>query len=135
MKRELHLKPAIRSCINHCILRWVFLSDHGVLYSDPPPAVFLDSVSINMVNYMQRYEIVNGTVEAEGATAEVAKTEEGEEESAEGIFFGSVFVLNLFCFCVCILYIDISSNAEKGVPNFWLTALKNNEVTAEEVSY
>lgn len=84
---------------------------------------------------MQRYEIVNGTVEANGAgaTAEVAKTEEGEEESAEGIFFfGSVFVLFL---CVCILYIDISSNAEKGVPNFWLTALKNNEVTAEEVSY
>ena len=25
--------------------------------------------------------------------------------------------------------------AEKGVPNFWLTAMKNNEVLSDEVSY
>lgn len=25
--------------------------------------------------------------------------------------------------------------AEKGVPSFWLTALKNNDVISEEVSY
>lgn len=56
-----------------------------------------------MVNYMQRYEIVNGTVEAEGAAAEVAKTEEGEEESAEGFFF---FFWFSFCFeFVCAFYI------------------------------
>lgn len=73
-------------------------------------------------------------MEAEGATGEVAKTEEGEEESAEGMFGSVLFWICFFCY-VCILDIDVSSNTEKGVPNFWLTALKNNEVTAEEVSY
>ncbi|KAG2718106.1 hypothetical protein I3760_03G205400 [Carya illinoinensis] len=54
--------------------------------------------------YTKRYEIVNGVVEAEGVTDEAAP--EGEDKAAE----------------------------EKGVPEFWLTAMKNNEVLAEEVS-
>ncbi|XP_019088938.1 PREDICTED: nucleosome assembly protein 1;1-like isoform X2 [Camelina sativa] len=55
--------------------------------------------------YTKRYEIVNGTVEVELAP-EDTKVEQGEEKTAE----------------------------EKGVPSFWLTALKNNEVTSEEVT-
>ncbi|XP_041004574.1 nucleosome assembly protein 1;2-like [Juglans microcarpa x Juglans regia] len=54
--------------------------------------------------YTKRYEIVNGVVEAEGVTDEAAT--EGEDKAAE----------------------------EKGVPEFWLTAMKNNEVLAEEIS-
>ncbi|KAK7852906.1 nucleosome assembly protein 1 [Quercus suber] len=55
--------------------------------------------------YTKRYEIVNGVVEAEGV-ADEAKTEEEEDKAAE----------------------------EKGVPDFWLTAMKNNEVLADEIS-
>ncbi|KAM4131923.1 hypothetical protein ACJW30_01G212200 [Castanea mollissima] len=55
--------------------------------------------------YTKRYEIVNGVVEAEGV-ADEAKTEEEEDKAAE----------------------------EKGVPEFWLTAMKNNEVLADEIS-
>ncbi|CAH8353767.1 unnamed protein product [Eruca vesicaria subsp. sativa] len=55
--------------------------------------------------YTKRYEIVNGVVEVEGAPEEV-KTEQGEDKAAE----------------------------EKGVPDFWLIALKNNEITAEEIT-
>ncbi|XP_010438804.1 PREDICTED: nucleosome assembly protein 1;1 isoform X1 [Camelina sativa] len=55
--------------------------------------------------YNKRYEIVNGTVEVELAP-EDTKVDQGEEKTAE----------------------------EKGVPSFWLTALKNNEVTSEEVT-
>ncbi|KAF8050795.1 hypothetical protein N665_1881s0009 [Sinapis alba] len=55
--------------------------------------------------YTKRYEIVTGVVEVEGAPEEV-KTEQGEDKAAE----------------------------EKGVPDFWLIALKNNEITAEEIT-
>ncbi|RID44317.1 hypothetical protein BRARA_I01122 [Brassica rapa] len=55
--------------------------------------------------YTKRYEIVTGVVEVEGAPEE-AKTEQGEDKAAE----------------------------EKGVPDFWLIALKNNEITAEEIT-
>ncbi|XP_010526393.1 PREDICTED: nucleosome assembly protein 1;2-like [Tarenaya hassleriana] len=55
--------------------------------------------------YTKRYEIVNGVVEVEGAPEE-AKAEAGEDKAAE----------------------------DKGVPDFWLIALKNNEVTAEEIT-
>ncbi|CAN8257605.1 unnamed protein product [Cochlearia groenlandica] len=54
--------------------------------------------------YTKRYEIVNGVVEVEGVPEEV-KTE-GDEKAVE----------------------------EKGVPDFWLIALKNNEITAEEIT-
>ncbi|TQD69977.1 hypothetical protein C1H46_044491 [Malus baccata] len=54
--------------------------------------------------YTKRYEIVNCVVEAEGVTNEAATTEEGKDSE------------------------------EKGVPDFWLNAMKNNEVLAEEIS-
>uniref|UniRef100_A0A5B7A9X8 Uncharacterized protein n=1 Tax=Davidia involucrata TaxID=16924 RepID=A0A5B7A9X8_DAVIN len=55
--------------------------------------------------YMKRYDIVNGIVEVEGVTNESA-TNQGEDKAAE----------------------------EKGVPDFWLTAIKTNEVLSEEIS-
>ncbi|KAL2899584.1 Nucleosome assembly protein 1 2 [Bienertia sinuspersici] len=55
--------------------------------------------------YTKRYDIVNGVVEVEGVTNETT-TEQGEEKEPE----------------------------EKGVPNFWLTAMKTNEVLAEEIT-
>ncbi|KAK3410815.1 hypothetical protein EUGRSUZ_J02850 [Eucalyptus grandis] len=56
--------------------------------------------------YTKRYEIVNGIVEVDGVVKEASAVEE-EDKSAEG---------------------------EKGVPNFWLTAMKTNEILAEEIS-
>ncbi|XP_044464151.1 nucleosome assembly protein 1;2-like isoform X2 [Mangifera indica] len=55
--------------------------------------------------YAKRFDIVNGVVEAEGASNEAARDQE-EDKAAE----------------------------EKGVPDFWLTAMKNNEVLAEEIT-
>ncbi|KAL2977851.1 hypothetical protein AAZX31_13G088600 [Glycine max] len=58
--------------------------------------------------YTKRYEIVNGATEVEeGAVKETTPDGEEDQEFA----------------CV-----------EKGVPAFWLTAMKNNEVLAEEIS-
>ncbi|KAK7271976.1 hypothetical protein RJT34_28288 [Clitoria ternatea] len=54
--------------------------------------------------YTKRYEIVNGVIEVEEITNEVMSEE--ENKAAE----------------------------EKGVPNFWLTALKTNEILAEEIT-
>ncbi|KAK8602328.1 hypothetical protein V6N13_058030 [Hibiscus sabdariffa] len=56
--------------------------------------------------YAMRFDIVNGVVEVEGT-----KTEEAGENRGEG-----------------------KDGAEKGVPDFWLVAMKNNEVVAEEIS-
>ncbi|KAF2285132.1 hypothetical protein GH714_038759 [Hevea brasiliensis] len=55
--------------------------------------------------YTKRYEIVNGTVEVDGSTNEATMDHE-ENKAAE----------------------------EKGVPDFWLIAMKNNEVLAEEIT-
>ncbi|KAJ0988015.1 hypothetical protein J5N97_006371 [Dioscorea zingiberensis] len=55
--------------------------------------------------YTKRYEIVNGVVEVESV-----KTETTEETAVAD-----------------------KSNEEKGVPDFWLTAMKTNEVLAEEI--
>ncbi|XP_057978479.1 nucleosome assembly protein 1;4 [Malania oleifera] len=55
--------------------------------------------------YMKRYEIVNGTVDVEGVKSE-ADMDQDKDKSTE----------------------------EKGVPDFWLTAMKTNEVLAEEIS-
>ncbi|CAN7047630.1 unnamed protein product [Brassica rapa subsp. trilocularis] len=55
--------------------------------------------------YTKRCEIVTGVVEVEGLPEEV-KTEQGADKAAQ----------------------------EKGVPDFWLIALKNNEITAEEIT-
>ncbi|XP_010541072.1 PREDICTED: nucleosome assembly protein 1;2-like isoform X1 [Tarenaya hassleriana] len=56
--------------------------------------------------YTKRYEIVNGVVEVE-VTPEEIKAEQGEDKAAE---------------------------ADKGVPDFWLIALKNNDVITEEIT-
>lgn len=55
--------------------------------------------------YAKRYDIVNGIGEAEG-TANEAAMDQGEDKAAE----------------------------EKGVPDFWLIAMKNNEVLTEEIT-
>ncbi|XP_056176435.1 nucleosome assembly protein 1;4-like isoform X2 [Syzygium oleosum] len=55
--------------------------------------------------YTKRYEIVNGIVEVDGVVKEASAAVE-EDKSSE----------------------------EKGVPNFWLTAMKTNEILAEEIS-
>ncbi|CAH8354827.1 unnamed protein product [Eruca vesicaria subsp. sativa] len=52
-----------------------------------------------------KFEIVTGAVEVEGASEEI-KTEQGEDKVVE----------------------------EKGVPDFWLIAVKNNDITAEEIT-
>ncbi|RWR72606.1 nucleosome assembly protein 1/2 isoform X3 [Cinnamomum micranthum f. kanehirae] len=56
--------------------------------------------------YTERYKIVNGVVEVEGVTNEAAEETPTEDKSTE----------------------------EKGVPDFWLTAMKTNEVLADEIS-
>ncbi|GMJ07340.1 NUCLEOSOME/CHROMATIN ASSEMBLY FACTOR GROUP A 02, nucleosome assembly protein 1;2 [Hibiscus trionum] len=56
--------------------------------------------------YAKRYDIVNGVVEVEGTKTEAAVEGQGDDKEAE----------------------------EKGVPDFWLIAMKNNEVLADEIS-
>eukprot|EP00262_Sarcandra_glabra_P000349 TRINITY_DN1040_c0_g1_i5.p1 TRINITY_DN1040_c0_g1~~TRINITY_DN1040_c0_g1_i5.p1 ORF type:complete len:380 (+),score=127.66 TRINITY_DN1040_c0_g1_i5:139-1278(+) len=56
--------------------------------------------------YTKRFDIVNGVVEVEGISNEAAEETPDEEKAAE----------------------------DKGVPDFWLTAMKTNEVLAEEIS-
>ncbi|KAK4791630.1 hypothetical protein SAY86_032043 [Trapa natans] len=55
--------------------------------------------------YTKRYEIVNGIVEVEGISVEAEKDQEEDKASDE-----------------------------KGVPDFWLNAMKNNEVLSEEIN-
>ncbi|XWS72192.1 hypothetical protein CRYUN_Cryun02cG0019200 [Craigia yunnanensis] len=55
--------------------------------------------------YAKRYDIVNGVGEAEGTPNEAAM-DQGEDKAVE----------------------------EKGVPDFWLTAMKNNEVLSDEIT-
>ncbi|KAK8547246.1 hypothetical protein V6N13_097962 [Hibiscus sabdariffa] len=55
--------------------------------------------------YAKRYDIVNGAGEAEGTTNETVM-DQGEDKAAE----------------------------EKGVADFWLIAMKNNEVLSEEIT-
>lgn len=90
------------------------------------------SAFLTLLIHIQRYEIVNGVVEVEGAPEEV-KTEQGEDKAAEGVCywllalkFVKSYISNVMKTCF---------PAEKGVPDFWLIALKNNEITAEEVRY
>ncbi|KAF3785788.1 Nucleosome assembly protein 1 [Nymphaea thermarum] len=56
--------------------------------------------------YAKRYDIVNGVVEVESAKSE------SPEENA----------------------VDDKASTEKGVPEFWLTAMRNNEVLADEIT-
>ncbi|GAA0143415.1 chromatin/chromatin-binding, or -regulatory protein [Lithospermum erythrorhizon] len=54
--------------------------------------------------YLTRYEVVNGVTEVEGTTYESTTDE------------------------------DTNNSAGKGVPHFWLTAMKNNEILSEEIT-
>ncbi|PHT52157.1 hypothetical protein CQW23_06619 [Capsicum baccatum] len=56
--------------------------------------------------YTKRFDIVNGVVEVDGAVTEVPAADQEEDKAA----------------------------VEKGVPDFWFTAMKNNDVLAEEIS-
>lgn len=60
--------------------------------------------------YAKRYEIVNGVVEAEGVAVVASEETPSEEITSEE-----------------------KRVSEKGVPCFWLTAMKTNEVLAEEI--
>ncbi|XP_059299589.1 nucleosome assembly protein 1;4-like isoform X1 [Lycium ferocissimum] len=57
--------------------------------------------------YTKRYEIVNGVVEVEGVN--VAPVDQGDNKGT-------------------------GDGTEKGIPNFWLIAMQNNEILAEEIS-
>ncbi|KAF6155484.1 hypothetical protein GIB67_010676 [Kingdonia uniflora] len=59
---------------------------------------------VDVLRELQRYEIVNGVMEVEGVTDEASKDQE-EDKATE----------------------------EKGVPEFWLNALKTNEVLSDIV--
>ncbi|XP_059276689.1 nucleosome assembly protein 1;2-like isoform X1 [Lycium ferocissimum] len=54
--------------------------------------------------YTKRFDIVNGVVEVDGSVTEAAAADQKEEA------------------------------VEKGVPDFWFTAMKNNDVLAEEIT-
>ncbi|KAK4344325.1 hypothetical protein RND71_037419 [Anisodus tanguticus] len=57
--------------------------------------------------YTKRFDIVNGVVEVDGAVIEAAAAAD-QEENKDAV--------------------------EKGVPDFWFTAMKNNDVLAEEIT-
>ncbi|GJM89591.1 hypothetical protein PR202_ga05799 [Eleusine coracana subsp. coracana] len=63
--------------------------------------------------YTKRYEIVNGVVEVEGVTKESADEAPAEQKPADET--------------------PADQKAEKGVPDFWLNAMKNHEILAEEI--
>ncbi|TVU04389.1 hypothetical protein EJB05_50042 [Eragrostis curvula] len=66
--------------------------------------------------YTKRYEIINGVVEVEGITNEHADEPPAEQKPAgeEG-------------------KVTMHPADEKGVPDFWLNAMKNHEILAEEI--
>lgn len=79
---------------------------------------------------LQRYDIVNGVVEVDGLKDEAA-TNQTDVDSKEGnIFTIWSYLIFYLCFLSLIIINDFS---EKGVPDFWLTAMKTNEILAEEV--
>ena len=79
---------------------------------------------------------MNGVGEAEGTPNEAAM-DQGEDKADEGMI---LLILVLFFFIssflsLCTGIYTIMLYSEKGVPDFWLTAMKNNEVLSDEVSY
>ncbi|KAL6618871.1 hypothetical protein ACP70R_034010 [Stipagrostis hirtigluma subsp. patula] len=63
--------------------------------------------------YTKRYEIVNGVIDVEGVTKESADETSAEQKSADET--------------------PAEQKEEKGVPDFWLNAMKNHEILAEEI--
>ena len=76
----------------------------------------------------QRYDIVNGVVEVDGAAKE--PTGENAAEGGDSDGMKSEFALPLRDHHSDVV---LTSFSAKGVPDFWLTALKTNDVLTEEV--
>ncbi|KAK2395612.1 nucleosome assembly protein 1-2 [Trifolium repens] len=101
--------------------------------------------------YAKRFEIVNGIAEVQGAAKEtpadavvaaketpadaevVAMDTTADKAKAEGIL---TRIRNLTLFIVSILEFNsfLVTCVEKGVPSFWLVAMKNNIVLAHEIT-
>ncbi|PWA69211.1 nucleosome assembly protein 1,4 [Artemisia annua] len=122
------LEANIRNYMHHCIQRWVgggstprptvqplslqwarHLSASCKFLPEQPAAATLISQARSTrqtedltLRDRNRYDIVTGAVEVDGA----------KEEDA----------------------MDQTDDTEKGVPEFWLTAMKHNEITAEEIT-
>lgn len=62
---------------------------------------------VDALKELQRYEIVNGIVEVEGVS--VAPVDQGDNKGT-------------------------GDGTDKGIPNFWLTAMLNNEILVDEIS-
>lgn len=79
--------------------------------------------------FFQRYEIVNGVVEVDGVSDEPTSenASDGKESDGMGLDISPciVSILNTI-----FMFAHFSA---KGVPDFWLTAMKTNEILAEEV--
>ena len=76
----------------------------------------------------QRSEIVSGVLEVEG------ETEERGDISFLFILLGTSGVIDRLGTLLVFSIISRWFHAEeKGVPDFWLKAMKNNEILAEEV--
>ncbi|CAL5443813.1 unnamed protein product [Camellia sinensis] len=108
-----------RLCCRRFGSELMFSDNCSALNKEPTPwvggKVFLrreQPLKLNTRSFMDHYtircEIVNGVVEVEGVTSEATMDLENDKT------------------------IEDMSNAEKGVPDFWVNAMKNNEVLAEE---
>ncbi|KAF3625868.1 hypothetical protein FXO37_30641 [Capsicum annuum] len=81
--------------------------------------------------YTKRYEIVNGVVEVECVNeAPMDEDKETENGKLSTISVSSMQIDLNICFKISCQHLV----PEKGVPNFWLTAMKTNEILAEEIS-
>ncbi|KAA8534828.1 hypothetical protein F0562_029730 [Nyssa sinensis] len=100
-----HLSPKVRKRVE--VLRGI-QSQHDELeakFFEERAALEAKYQKLYQPLYTKRYDIVNGIVEVEGVTNELA-TNQGDDKATE----------------------------EKGVPGFWLTAMKTNDVLSEEIS-
>ncbi|KAM3207416.1 hypothetical protein ACQJBY_062569 [Aegilops geniculata] len=78
--------------------------------------------------YAKRYDIVNGVVEVDGVAKE--PTSENAAEGGDSDGMKSKFALPLRDHHSDVL---LTSFSAKGVPDFWLTALKTNDVLTDEI--
>ncbi|KAF5776868.1 putative nucleosome assembly protein (NAP) [Helianthus annuus] len=100
-----NLTPAVRKRVE--VLREI-QSEHDELeakFFEERAALELKYQKLYQPLYAKRYDIVNGVVEVDGSKDNSAT------DQADG-----------------------NSKEEKGVPEFWLTAMKTNEILAEEIS-
>lgn len=76
---------------------------------------------LNCFCSLQRHDVVNGLLEVEAT----------DEADREGKLFTFVYQCSLVHFL--LIASGLSFNSEKGIPNFWLTAMKTNDTLAELV--